>query len=567
MSDKIIRKTERGSVEIFVINGEKRIRRTVDYKCPVYEALKNVCSEYLPKIYSVKIADGRTVAEEEFIEGKSLAAANLTEKQAVRAMLSLCSAMDFIHGLGIVHRDIKPSNIMMTADGSIKLIDFEAARIVKSGSDKDTRYLGTEGFAPPEQYGFSQTDIRADIYAAGQTFKVLLGSLSAKAAYRKIILKCTELDPKKRYSNAKSLMRAIQLSRIDPLAAVSAVVGIAAAVVFAAVPKDSAVPVSYVQTKAVLDTQTEAVSDTQTEAVSDTQTEAVSVSQTETTSEVSETETLETEAVTTWSGAVNKNVETKYTDSEGKYPPVTDMDGNSPYYIQEHKKEYIIDYYGDLTSYGEPENLPEYKEEDLLFLCGDDNAKILLADGNALLKDYTQFYFYDDLDGDGLNEAVSVYVNLYGELFVDMTYGMPSDEGYTGADGLNGTTPNGGTILDFDESYFVQVTSFTTAYYEKYFAVTVGDRENFNYTGFFTADSNGIHYAGKAWGETLARFVHGTLGIFLSDGRSNKYLLYDGELHVQSEFDYLDYQEWKKQKEHDDDIPDVYNENWYPDWW
>lgn len=209
MQTEIIRSSERGTVEL-VCGEDKRIRRTIYSECAVYNTLKNNPSRFIPKIHSVETADGRTVVCEEYIEGKSLAHTDISEKQAVDIMIQLCTVLENIHRLGIVHRDIKPSNILLQKDGSIRLIDFEAARFIREDADKDTRCLGTEGFAPPEQYGFSQTDFRSDIYAAGQTMKTLLGSLSAKPAYKKIILRCTSLDPDKRYQSAAELKRALQ---------------------------------------------------------------------------------------------------------------------------------------------------------------------------------------------------------------------------------------------------------------------------------------------------------------------------------------------------------------------
>ena len=90
-------------------------------------------------------------------------------------MEELCEVLVFLHGYGIIHRDIKPSNLLLAPDGHIRLIDFDAAREGKPSADNDTRLLGTRGYAPPEQYGFAQTDSRADIYAAGVTMKQLLG--------------------------------------------------------------------------------------------------------------------------------------------------------------------------------------------------------------------------------------------------------------------------------------------------------------------------------------------------------------------------------------------------------
>lgn len=212
MQTEIIRSSERSTVEL-VCGEDKFIRRTICSECAVYNALKDAPSRFFPQIYSVEISCGKTVVCEEYIDGKNLAHTDISEKQAVNIMIQLCSALENIHRLGIVHRDIKPSNILLQKDGSIRLIDFEAARFVREDSDKDTRCLGTEGFAPPEQYGFSQTDFRSDIYAAGQTMKTLLGSLSAKPAYKKIILRCTSLDPDKRYQSAAELKRALHMMR------------------------------------------------------------------------------------------------------------------------------------------------------------------------------------------------------------------------------------------------------------------------------------------------------------------------------------------------------------------
>ncbi|MGN0587166.1 MAG: serine/threonine protein kinase [Oscillospiraceae bacterium] len=232
MQTEIIRSSERGMVEL-VGDTEKIIRRTAYSECAVFQTLKDNPSRFLPKIYSAEICCGKTVVCEEYIEGKSLAHTNVSEKQAVDIMIQLCSALEFIHSLGIVHRDIKPSNILLCKDGSIRLIDFEAARFVREDRDKDTRCLGTEGFAPPEQYGFSQTDFRSDIYAAGQTMKTLLGSLSAKPQYRRIILRCTSLDPDRRYQSASELKNALKNMGRKPyyiVAACAAVMAVCIAV-------------------------------------------------------------------------------------------------------------------------------------------------------------------------------------------------------------------------------------------------------------------------------------------------------------------------------------------------
>jgi serine/threonine protein kinase len=70
---------------------------------------------------------------------------------------------------------MKPGNVMITEDGEdVKLIDFGIARFYKPGKRRDTIQFGTDGYAPPEQYGKAQTDARADVYALGATLHQLL---------------------------------------------------------------------------------------------------------------------------------------------------------------------------------------------------------------------------------------------------------------------------------------------------------------------------------------------------------------------------------------------------------
>lgn len=136
------------------------------------------------------------------------------EKQVTRWLFELCDVLRFLHRHHILHRDIKPSNLLLGGDGHIRLIDFDAAREEKAEAESDTRLLGTRGYAPPEQYGFAQTDERTDIYALGITVRELLGEKAEKLRWRHILKKCTALEPKKRYHHVWQIAWAIRFGQV-----------------------------------------------------------------------------------------------------------------------------------------------------------------------------------------------------------------------------------------------------------------------------------------------------------------------------------------------------------------
>nr|WP_300912898.1 protein kinase [uncultured Acetatifactor sp.] len=154
------------------------------------------------------MAEDSTTVIEEYIEGQTSGEAELSGKQFRQVVRELCAVLEFLHGKGIIHRDIKPSNILLTEECHVRLIDFDAARMPREGAEQDTRLLGTRGFAPPEQYGFAQTDERADIYALGVTMEQLLGETVRKPRYRRVIRKCRNLNPDKRYQSMRQVRQA-----------------------------------------------------------------------------------------------------------------------------------------------------------------------------------------------------------------------------------------------------------------------------------------------------------------------------------------------------------------------
>ncbi|MGN0603308.1 MAG: protein kinase [Oscillospiraceae bacterium] len=209
---RLLDNDDKGTVEL-VSSGEKQfILRTMNGKISSYPALRKIASPYIPKI-EYAISDGeKTVVLEEYIAGGKDISSLTAEKKIVTAFCELCDVLSVLHSRGIVHRDIKPSNILIAPDGHIRLIDFDASRYYDDSKDNDTRCLGTKGYAPPEQFGYSQTSAASDIYSLGVTLKTVLGEKADKRKYRHIIRKCTEFDPKNRYQSAASVKRALKFS-------------------------------------------------------------------------------------------------------------------------------------------------------------------------------------------------------------------------------------------------------------------------------------------------------------------------------------------------------------------
>lgn len=96
----------------------------------------------------------------------------LSVEEALRIGLQLCAILAYLHGQTppVIYRDLKPTNVMRAPDGQLFLIDFGLARSYKPGQARDTQYLGSLGYAAPEQYegmNSRQSDERTDIWGLG----------------------------------------------------------------------------------------------------------------------------------------------------------------------------------------------------------------------------------------------------------------------------------------------------------------------------------------------------------------------------------------------------------------
>lgn len=181
-------------------------RKLLDYTCP-----------YLPTVYEVAEKDGENLVLEEFIEGDTLGFllqdTLFSTEETRKITTQVCRALWVLHSIGAVHRDVKPENIILRGSEAV-LIDFDAARIHKPEHENDTQILGTTGFAAPEQYGLSQSDIRTDIYAMGILINVMLtgehpSRKLAEGKMGRIVDRCTHVNPQRRYKNVLRLMEAL----------------------------------------------------------------------------------------------------------------------------------------------------------------------------------------------------------------------------------------------------------------------------------------------------------------------------------------------------------------------
>lgn len=210
-----------GGVAIVVKNkicGKKMVVHSFKTPVAVYDMLKKINFENLPTVFDTYyFSDGQIVLEE-YIDGITVSdvieSGKYTYRGAAKVISEICDALSVIHSSGYVHRDIKPENVMITNDGTVKLIDFNASRKYDFNKSRDTVALGTIGYASPEQLGLSQSNSKTDIYAVGVLLNVMLtGEHPSKKLVRgragRIVLKCTQIDPQKRYKSADELKFAL----------------------------------------------------------------------------------------------------------------------------------------------------------------------------------------------------------------------------------------------------------------------------------------------------------------------------------------------------------------------
>lgn len=186
--------------------------------------LRSLKHENLPRFLGEYENNAMLCVVREYIKGIPLNELGeqglFTQEETLQVAMQLCDTLTCLHSQKppVIHRDIKPQNIIITDEGTAKLIDFGIARTYHADAAKDTVFYGTQEFAPPEQYGYAQTDCRSDLFSLGVVIGYMLTGqtdlqLAARAIKNKRLARiyriCTDFNPKKRFSSASKLKAAL----------------------------------------------------------------------------------------------------------------------------------------------------------------------------------------------------------------------------------------------------------------------------------------------------------------------------------------------------------------------
>jgi DNA-binding response OmpR family regulator len=220
--------------EIFVakIPLDKKLNAKFEKEARILRRLAG--HEGVPKVFEMKEVMNKKVLIQEFIVGKTLYEVierDLEDKEVESVVIQLTDVVAHAHDLEVIHRDIKPENVMVRPNGTIKLLDFGAAKELKE-KEMSATVTGSRPYMAPEQI-MGKSQRRSDVWAIGVVMYVLYTGMypfyhevekilmdiilrtppsppskfneALDKKIERIIMKCLEKEPLKRYPNAKVL--------------------------------------------------------------------------------------------------------------------------------------------------------------------------------------------------------------------------------------------------------------------------------------------------------------------------------------------------------------------------
>ena len=216
-------------------------KKDVEYISLLQEAniLRTLSHERIPRITEIDDEDDSLFVVMDFLDGMTLkdfveAKGKIPEGMAVKWMLQIVQTMGYLHSekhnkKPIFYRDMKPENIMIRPNGTVNIFDFGISIRVEDKNQKPDYTLGTPGYVAPEQKKRDlPVDLRSDIYSMGRTFYFMLTGVEPRMyldkelkpisdwspeislALIKIVERCMEEDPAKRYQDCEELQYALE---------------------------------------------------------------------------------------------------------------------------------------------------------------------------------------------------------------------------------------------------------------------------------------------------------------------------------------------------------------------
>ncbi len=181
-----------------------------------YRMLTSMAGAGVPACYRYMEEEGTAFLLREYVWGETLSAyaarrGGLNAQEVERIGCALCAILRRFHENEppVIHRDLKPENVVRREGGDLVLIDLGIARCYSAEAVQDTQVLGTPAVAPPEQYGFGQTDARSDVFSLGRLLQRISAAPTDRALSR-VLERCTRFDPSARYRDAGQLLQALR---------------------------------------------------------------------------------------------------------------------------------------------------------------------------------------------------------------------------------------------------------------------------------------------------------------------------------------------------------------------